>query len=103
MSRMSITRAVSRRLLFARCSVAIACLAVGEGARSQPAAADGFRVLRARRGSADLRGPGKGATEIWGYDGTVPGPVLRATRGDEVRVRLANDLPAPTTLHWHGV
>src|SRR5262249_37150902 len=29
-------------------------------------------------------------------------PVIRAQRGDEVKVRLVNGLDEPTTLHWHG-
>jgi FtsP/CotA-like multicopper oxidase with cupredoxin domain len=32
-----------------------------------------------------------------------PGPALRLRRGDEVRVRLHNDLGEPTAIHWHGV
>ena len=51
-------------------------------------AQDGFRILRAAPG---------------GFDGTVPGPVLRVKRGEEVKVRLVNDLPGGLTLHWHGV
>ena len=39
----------------------------------------------------------------WGYDGQVPGPELRVTEGDRVRVTLRNRLPVPTTIHWHGV
>ena len=39
----------------------------------------------------------------WGYNGTMPGPELRVREGDTVRVRLINDLPVPTTIHWHGV
>ena len=39
----------------------------------------------------------------WGYNGQVPGPVLRVREGDLVRVRLRNRLPVPTTVHWHGV
>jgi FtsP/CotA-like multicopper oxidase with cupredoxin domain len=37
------------------------------------------------------------------YDGTVPGPELRVTQGDRVRVTLVNRLPVATSLHWHGV
>jgi FtsP/CotA-like multicopper oxidase with cupredoxin domain len=37
------------------------------------------------------------------YNGTVPGPMIRVTEGDKVRVLLKNDLPFPTTIHWHGV
>ena len=33
----------------------------------------------------------------------VPGPALRVKRGEELRVRLINDAPAPVSLHWHGV
>jgi FtsP/CotA-like multicopper oxidase with cupredoxin domain len=37
-------------------------------------------------------------------NGTTPGPVLRATEGDLVEVRLVNrDVADGTTLHWHGV
>jgi FtsP/CotA-like multicopper oxidase with cupredoxin domain len=64
---------------------------------------DGFRILQARPGSAKLRGADQPATDIWGYDGVVPGPVLRVRRGEEVRVRLTNGLPESTTIHWHGV
>src|ERR1043166_2006876 len=67
------------------------------------AQADGFRVLRARTGSAPLRGPDGGATPIHGFEGAVPGPFLRVKRGEELRVRLANDLVTDTALHWHGV
>jgi FtsP/CotA-like multicopper oxidase with cupredoxin domain len=66
-------------------------------------AADGFRVIRARPGSVRLRGPDQAATAIWGYDGTVPGPLLRVKRGEEIRVRLINELPEPTAVHWHGL
>src|SRR5207253_4788676 len=31
------------------------------------------------------------------------GPVLRVRLGDTVRATLVNDLPQPTTIHWHGV
>jgi len=39
----------------------------------------------------------------WGYDGQVPGPELRVREGDHVRITLRNQLPVPTTIHWHGV
>lgn len=41
--------------------------------------------------------------DVWAYNGSVPGPVLRVRLGEEVEVRLRNDLPQPTTIHWHGV
>lgn len=42
-------------------------------------------------------------TEAWTYDGTVPGPLLRAQVGDRVIVDFTNNLPDPTTIHWHGL
>ncbi|MGH2350159.1 MAG: multicopper oxidase domain-containing protein [Chloroflexota bacterium] len=45
-----------------------------------------------------------GATvKAWAYNGSVPGPEIRVTEGDLVRVTLKNELPVPTTVHWHGV
>lgn len=40
---------------------------------------------------------------VWGYNGQMPGPELRVREDDTVRVTLQNDLPVPTTIHWHGV
>ncbi len=39
----------------------------------------------------------------WTYNGTVPGPMIRVTEGDQVRIVFKNELPEPTTIHWHGV
>lgn len=37
------------------------------------------------------------------YNGSVPGPLIRVTEGDEVKIIVKNDLPESTTIHWHGV
>jgi FtsP/CotA-like multicopper oxidase with cupredoxin domain len=39
----------------------------------------------------------------WSYNGMVPGPLIRVTEGDKVRIILHNRLPVPTTIHWHGL
>jgi FtsP/CotA-like multicopper oxidase with cupredoxin domain len=46
--------------------------------------------------------PGK-IVHAWTYGGTIPGPLIRAHVGDRVIVHFTNDLPQPTTVHWHGV
>jgi FtsP/CotA-like multicopper oxidase with cupredoxin domain len=66
-------------------------------------ATDGFRILRARPGTALLRGDTEPPTPIWGYDGEVPGPTLRMKRGAELKIRIINELPDSTLVHWHGV
>ncbi len=37
------------------------------------------------------------------YNGIVPGPEIRAPYGARVRVIVKNELPEPTTVHWHGI
>jgi len=46
--------------------------------------------------------PGK-VIKAWTYNGAVPGEAIRVCEGDRVRVILKNELPEPTTIHWHGV
>ncbi|MEV5747131.1 multicopper oxidase domain-containing protein [Actinoallomurus sp. NPDC052308] len=46
--------------------------------------------------------PGR-VVNAWGYNGSVPGPLLRFTVGDKVAITLVNHLPQPTTVHWHGL
>ncbi len=43
------------------------------------------------------------ATDVWAYNGTLPGPVLRARQGDRLRVHVENALEEATTVHWHGI
>jgi FtsP/CotA-like multicopper oxidase with cupredoxin domain len=37
------------------------------------------------------------------YNGIVPGPEIRATEGDNVRVELDNQMNESTAIHWHGL
>jgi manganese oxidase len=39
----------------------------------------------------------------WTYNGTVPGPVIRATEDELLRVRLVNAGTHPHTIHFHGI
>jgi FtsP/CotA-like multicopper oxidase with cupredoxin domain len=97
---MPLSPVLSRRRFLLGLGLAVSCAALPPRGNAQDS---GFRTIRARPGSAQLRGPDQTPTAIWGYDGAVPGPILRVRRGEEVKVRLANDLPEPTTVHWHGV
>lgn len=42
-------------------------------------------------------------TEVWSYNRMVPGPTIEAKVGDTLVVNFQNDLPEPTTVHWHGL
>ena len=46
--------------------------------------------------------PGR-PVEAWTYNGGLPGPLIRVRVGDRLVVRFSNQLPQPTTVHWHGV
>jgi FtsP/CotA-like multicopper oxidase with cupredoxin domain len=46
--------------------------------------------------------PGR-TTEVFAYNGRVPGPLLEVFEGDRVTVRFRNELPEATTVHWHGL
>jgi FtsP/CotA-like multicopper oxidase with cupredoxin domain len=39
----------------------------------------------------------------WGYNGSVHGPLIEAVEHERVRIYVTNQLPAPTTVHWHGI
>jgi FtsP/CotA-like multicopper oxidase with cupredoxin domain len=60
---------------------------------------DEYEVTQ-RIGSAEIL-PGK-TTKVWGFDGTFPGPTFEARAGHELRVKVRNELPQPTSTHLHG-
>ena len=39
----------------------------------------------------------------YAYNGQVPGPLIRVQPRDRIRIRVRNDLPNATTVHWHGL
>lgn len=48
----------------------------------------------------DLGGP---IVSTLTYGNTIPGPLIRATVGDEIVVSVTNRLGDPTSVHWHGI
>lgn len=57
-------------------------------------------AVAAEAGEVDLGGQ---IVRTWTYDGRMPGPVVRCRAGDRLEVDVANRLPQPTTVHWHGL
>jgi manganese oxidase len=41
--------------------------------------------------------------DVWGYNGSCPGPTIQVQQGDRVRIHVENRLPESTTMHWHGL
>jgi FtsP/CotA-like multicopper oxidase with cupredoxin domain len=42
-------------------------------------------------------------TPVWTYNGSLPGPMIRAKLGDKIIVHFKNSLPEATSIHWHGL
>ncbi len=40
--------------------------------------------------------------DVWGFNGSAPGPTIQVTQGDKVRVIFKNELPESSSIHWHG-
>ena len=51
----------------------------------------GHRIVQGRRG------PGIAV------NGSVPGPLIRLTEGQDVRLNVANNLTVDSSVHWHGL
>ena len=39
----------------------------------------------------------------WTYNGRIPGPTIRCTEGDRIRITLRNGSSHPHSMHFHGV
>lgn len=89
--------AIDRRsLLFMAAS-----LAASTGVRS--AAGSEMEEITAEVTKVQLAPAGYEATEVWAYNGTVPGGTIKARQGDRITRKLVNHLNDPTTIHWHGI
>ena len=45
--------------------------------------------------------PGR-VLNLWGFNGSAPGPTIQINQGDRVRIVVDNHLPEPFSMHWHG-
>ncbi|HEY2832626.1 MAG TPA: multicopper oxidase family protein [Sporichthyaceae bacterium] len=84
--------------------------AMGRGAPAGAADLAEPPVLRSHRGRLEVTlvaAPGVRLagrdTQALGYNGRSPGPTLRVRPGDELALRLTNNLSTPTNLHTHGL
>ncbi|MBX3500954.1 MAG: multicopper oxidase family protein [Alphaproteobacteria bacterium] len=69
----------------------------------RPARAGRVYRITAAPARASLTGQEHRATDVWAYDGVVPGPTLRVRQGEPVRIVVENRLHQDTTVHWHGI
>jgi FtsP/CotA-like multicopper oxidase with cupredoxin domain len=41
--------------------------------------------------------------KAWGFNDSVPGPVIKAKKGDTLVIKVKNNLDEATIIHWHGI
>lgn len=46
---------------------------------------------------------GKTKVTAWTFNGSVPGSEIRVKEGEKVTIHFKNELPAPVSIHWHGI
>lgn len=91
-----------RNLLAGAAGFAGVAMAPG-GIFSVARAADGFIEITAGPGQYKLYREDAAASDLWLYNGGLPGPEIRVRRGERVKVRLINALEEGSSIHWHGV
>lgn len=58
-------------------------------------------ILKATPDAFQIKGSIK--TDAFSFNGLFPGPLLRYSQGDQMDIKLVNNLSLPLTLHWHGM
>jgi FtsP/CotA-like multicopper oxidase with cupredoxin domain len=96
-------RAVIAGLLLLAGGAAASVAFAPHGPRAGPAATGVLREFTLVAGPVPWEIQTGLVVDGWGYNGQTPGPLLRVTEGDHVRITLINHLPVPTTIHWHGI
>jgi len=78
-----------------------------EGRGNQPLAPtvlpDGTKQFDLTAKIVDWQVDPKTTVRAWTYNGQVPGPLLRVSSGERVRIVLKNELPQSTAIHFHGI
>ncbi|RMH47671.1 MAG: multicopper oxidase family protein [Alphaproteobacteria bacterium] len=73
------------------------------GPRAAMAEGSGPPILRAREVPVRLLPDDYPETRLWSFADATPGQTLRLKQGARLVRRLVNDLPAATSVHWHGI
>lgn len=80
-----------------KCIILAACLALSTVARAE------LRQFEMTIEEVELEVAPGFRTKAWGFNGQVPGPLLRVREGDEVEVTVHNLTSLNHSVHWHGV
>lgn len=100
---MTFNRLISRRQVLCTGTAFTALSALSSAQKAMASPTEDPILLQAAPGQAALRPSPYGPTDVWSYNGSVPGPEIRVRQGDRVRILAQNGLDEDTTIHWHGI
>ncbi len=66
-------------------------------------AAPPVKTIIAAPDKVQIAPPSYPPTDVWTYNGQLPGQMLRHVQGDVLDVRFVNQLSEGSTIHWHGL
>lgn len=93
--------AISRRSILIRAAGATAAAALPRRAYSSGAIKE-FKLV-AKPSRWPIVGGRHPETDVWCYEGRIPGPAIHIRQGQPVRLVVENQLAQDTTVHWHGI
>ncbi|MGI9505437.1 MAG: multicopper oxidase domain-containing protein, partial [Geminicoccaceae bacterium] len=96
------TSITSTRRRFLQAGAAASAIASGASITKRAAAAAEIE-LTVGKTTVPLVGEGHPETDVWAFNGSVPGPIIRARQGERLNIAVSNALSEPTTVHWHGL
>jgi FtsP/CotA-like multicopper oxidase with cupredoxin domain len=64
---------------------------------------DGFKVFELTCQEIEWETEPGSVFPAFSYNGIIPGPEIRVTEGDNVRIIVTNEMNESTGVHWHGV
>jgi FtsP/CotA-like multicopper oxidase with cupredoxin domain len=78
---------------------------LGDGTRLMPYTTDkdGVKEFHIRMAPITWTTTPGNTQTAYAFNGTIPGPVIRVNEGDRLRLIVSNNLPVPTSVHWHGM
>src|SRR5690606_32024428 len=83
-------------------ALSVSNINLGDGVGVSAVASPVQRVYTMVAEDAELEiAPGE-VVKVWTFNGTMPGPTLRFTEGDNVTIHFINKTPLPHTVHFHG-
>ncbi len=89
---------MTRREFLGRAAGVAACAAVPQMGPAQQRPDYSLTI-----GPCTLEASPKHLIKTLGYNGTIPGPLLRLREGRPVRIEVVNNTRDPEIVHWHGL